>query len=132
VRKIDETYFLLSLLWLVAAMVFGIWLGAVEKFNFAESHAHMALVGFVVSAIFGIMYRFYPSMGQSRMAPYQLWIYQIGALILVAGKIRVDAGGSPAVVIAGSFVILLDTLLMLYVFVTRQANVGASSRAGAA
>jgi hypothetical protein len=122
VRKIDETYFLLSLLWLIAGMVFGIWLGANEKFNFAESHAHMALVGFVVSAIFGIMYRFYPSMAESRMAPYQLWIYQIGAVILVAGKIRVDAGGGPGVVIAGSFVILIGALLMLYVFAAKRGT----------
>lgn len=131
-RKIDETYFLLSLLWLIAGMVFGIWLGAAEKFNFAESHAHMALVGFVVSAIFGIMYRFYPSMGESRAAPYQLWIYQIGALILVAGKIRVDAGGGPGLVISGSFVILAGALLMLYVFATRRAIASGLPRAGTA
>jgi hypothetical protein len=126
VRKIDETYFLLSLLWLVAGMVFGIWLGAAEKFNFAESHAHMALVGFVVSAIFGIMYRFYPSMGESRIAAYQLWIYQLGAVLLIGGKIRVDAGGTPTVVIVGSFVILLGTLLMLYVFATKRGTARAA------
>ncbi|MGN6464150.1 MAG: hypothetical protein ACTHLP_01555 [Rhizobiaceae bacterium] len=130
-RRIDETYFLLSLLWLVAGMVFGIWLGATEQMNFGESHAHMALVGFVVSAIFGIMYRFYPAMAGSRVAPYQLWIYQLGAMILVAGKIRVDAGGSPTVVIAGSFVILAGVLLMLYVFATRRGTAEAPAPAGA-
>ncbi|TAM98651.1 MAG: hypothetical protein EPN45_17185 [Rhizobiaceae bacterium] len=121
-RKIDEIYLTLSLLWLVAGMVFGIWLGATEHFKFAESHAHMALVGFVVSAIFGMMYRFYPAMKQSGLAVWQLWVYQIGALVLVAGKIVVDAGGSPTLVIAGSFVILAGVVLMLYIFATRRAE----------
>jgi hypothetical protein len=122
VKKIDETYLILSLLWLIAGMVFGIWLGASGHFGFAESHAHMALVGFVVSAIFGMMYRFYPIMKQSRLAIWQLWIYQIGAVMLVAGKIIVDAGGSPALVIAGSFVILAGVVLMLYIFATKRAE----------
>jgi hypothetical protein len=130
-RRIDETYFLLSLLWLVAGMAFGIWLGATNQMNFAESHAHMALVGFVVSAIFGIMYRFFPAMAESRAAPYQLWIYQLGAVILVAGKIRVDAGGTPSVVIVGSFVILAGALLMLYVFAARRGTAGAAVEATA-
>ena len=121
-RKIDETYFLLSLLWLIAGMVFGIWLGATEHFKFAESHAHMALVGFVVSAIFGMMYRFYPAMKQSGLAAWQLWVYQIGAVVLVAGKITVDAGGSPTLVIAGSFIILAGVVLMLYIFATKRAE----------
>jgi hypothetical protein len=59
-------------------------------------------------------------MSESRVAPYQLWIYQVGAVILVAGKIRVDAGGGPGIVIAGSFVILLGALLMLYVFAAKR------------
>lgn len=123
-RKIDETYLLLSLLWLIAGMVFGIWLGASGHFNFAESHAHMALVGFVVSAIFGVMYRFYPAMKRSRLAVWQLWVYQVGAVILVAGKITVDAGGGPALVSIGSIVILAGVVLMLYVFATKRAEAG--------
>jgi hypothetical protein len=121
-KKIDETYLMLSLLWLIAGMVFGIWLGATAHFGFAESHAHMALVGFVISAIFGIMYRFYPMMKQSRLAAWQLWIYQLGAVMLVAGKITVDAGGKPTLVIAGSFVILAGVILMLYIFATKRVE----------
>jgi hypothetical protein len=88
----------------------------------------MALVGFVVSAIFGMMYRFYPAMKQSGLAVWHLWIYQIGAVILVAGKIVVDAGGSPALVIVGSFVILAGVVLMLYIFATRRAEAANPAR----
>jgi hypothetical protein len=127
-KKIDEAYLLLSLVWLVVGMAYGIWLGASGHFAFAESHAHMSLVGFVVSAIFGLMYRFYPAMQQSKLAMPQIWVYQVGAVILVAGKIVVDAGGGPGIVSAGSIVILLGVLMMLYIFATRRA--GAADPAG--
>jgi hypothetical protein len=42
--------------------------------------------------------------------------------MLVAGKITVDAGGRPTLVIAGSFVILAGVVLMLYVFATKRAE----------
>lgn len=131
-KKIDETYLLLALLWLVAGMVYGIWLGASEHFNFAESHAHMSLLGFVTSAIFGMMYRFYPSMKQSRLAAAQLWVYQVGTVVIVAGKIIVDAGGGPEVVSAGSIVILVGVLMMLYIFATRRLPADAEAEAEAA
>lgn len=124
-KKIDETYLILAFLWLIAGMGFGIWVGITEKFNFAESHAHMALVGFVLSAAFGFTYKLYPAMQSSRLAVPQLWIYQLGAVLLVAGKITVDGGGSPSLVKAGSVVILLGVVLMLYVFVTRRSAAAA-------
>lgn len=124
-KKIDEVYLILAFLWLISGMGFGIWLGASENFQFAESHAHMALVGFVLSAAFGFTYKLYPAMQGSRLAMPQLWIYQLGAVLLVAGKITIDAGGSPSLVKAGSIVILLGVVLMLYVFITRRAAVAA-------
>lgn len=128
-KKIDEIYLILAFLWLIAGMSFGIWLGASENFQFAESHAHMALVGFVLSAAFGFTYKLYPAMQASRLAVPQLWIYQLGAVLLVAGKIVVDGGGSPSLVKGGSIVILLGVVLMLYVFATRRAGVTAGTPA---
>lgn len=130
-KKIDETYLILAFVWLIGGMVFGIWLGASAHFQFAESHAHMALVGFVLSAAFGFTYKLYPSMRASRLATAQLWIYQLGAVLLVAGKITVDAGGGESLVKAGSVVILLGVLLMLYVFVTRKDRIAAPGAAAA-
>ncbi len=98
-------------------MAFGMYLGATGQFNFANSHAHANLVGFVASTLFGLIYRFFPAMKSSKLAAPQFWIYEIGAALLVAGKIVVDDGGSDALVKLGSVVVTTGAILMLVVFV---------------
>lgn len=116
-KKIDEYYILAGLLWLVAGMCFGIWLGASGNLQFANSHAHTGLLGFTVSTLFGMTYRFWPAMKLSKMAKPQFWIYEVGALLTVAGKIRVDATGHEDLVAFGSVVTVTGALLMIFVFV---------------
>ncbi len=116
-KKIDENYILTGLIWLLGGMAFGMYLGATGQFNLANSHAHANLVGFVASTLFGLIYRFFPAMKSSKLAMPQFWIYQIGAALLVAGKIVVDDGGADALVKLGSVVVTTGAILMLVVFV---------------
>jgi hypothetical protein len=115
-KKIDEYYIGAGFAFLLFGMVFGMWLGASENLQFGNSHAHANLVGFVLSVLFGLIYRFFPAMKQSRLAKPQFWIYEIGAVLFVAGKIRVDATTNSDLVIFGSIVVLVGTLLMAIVF----------------
>lgn len=117
-RKIGDYYILASLLWLVLGMAFGIWMGIAGKLGFANSHAHMNLVGFAASAVFGLICRQYPAMARSALAGIQFWIYEIGAVLLVAGKITVDAKGGDSMVKIGSLVVLVGALLFLWIFAT--------------
>lgn len=117
-RKIDETWILCGLAWLVFGMAFGMWLGATERFDFANSHAHIGLVGFVVSCLFGLIMRLFPGLRGSKMAKPQFWIYQVGAILLVAGKIRVDAGGPPDIVAFASVVVFCGAALFVWMFAT--------------
>jgi hypothetical protein len=119
-QKIDENYILLGLIWLIGGMVFGIWIGITQKLGYAESHAHANLVGFVASVLFGLIYHAFPAMKSSRLAMPQFWIYTLGAILLVAGKVIFDTNGSDMVVKGGSVVIVLGALLMLFVFVTSR------------
>lgn len=115
-KKIDEYYIGVGLIWLLAGMVFGMWLGATEQFNFANSHAHANLVGFVISVLFGLIYRFFPAMKLSKLAKPQFWIYSIGAALFILGKILVDATGNTDLVKLGSVVVLIGTALMPVIY----------------
>ena len=55
-----------------------------------------------------------------------------GMVVIVAGKITVDAGGGPVIVSIGSVVILVGVLMMLYIFVTRRMTEGTDAQAEAA
>ena len=75
--KLDLTYVVLGALWLVLGMILGIVMGASENFAYAPLHAHINLVGFTCHSIFGIVYRLWPSMKTSALAPFQFWIFVI-------------------------------------------------------
>lgn len=130
-RKIDEAYIFCGLLWVVFGMAYGIWMGITEQLNFSNSHAHANLVGFVTSMLFGFLHRGFPAMAASRLALPQLLVYQTGAILLVIGKMKVDAGGDPTLVKFGSLVVLLGTVGMLCLYaMSRKGTEGVAAVSG--
>ena len=126
-KRIDEYYILFGFAWLLFGMVFGMYMGITDQLNFANSHAHANLVGFVTSVLFGLIYRFFPAMKLSRLAMLQFYIYEAGAILLVSGKVQVDAGGSNTLVKIGATIVLIGAVLMMAVFVQdRHPNHGAA------
>lgn len=115
-QRLDRNYILLGLVWVIAGMVFGIWLGASNHLNYANSHAHMNLLGFVTSVLFGLLHWAYPGLGKSRLALWQFAIYEIGVALLVIGKILVDGGQQTLFLEVGSLVTIAGALLMLVMF----------------
>lgn len=123
-RKIGDYYILVSLLWLVLGMAFGIWMGLAGRFGFGSSHAHLNLVGFTASAIFGLICRQYPAIARSALAGLQFAIFEVGAVLLVIGKVSVDAKGSPLLVQIGSIVVIVGALLFLIMFILNRDEQG--------
>ncbi len=116
-QRIDKNYIMIGLVWVLVGMVFGIWLGASNHMNFANSHAHINLLGFVVSSLFGIFYWAYPNMAKSKLAMWQFIIYEVGVAILVIGKVMIDNNGvSNPFLVAGSLITIIGTAMMLYLF----------------
>lgn len=114
--KMDRLYVVTGFAWLVFGMVFGIYLGITDQLNYSNSHAHANLLGFVISVIFGLIYRGWPSLTTSRLAMPQFVLYQSGAIVLVAGKYDVDGGGSGTLAPPGSLIIVLGVLVMAWIF----------------
>lgn len=123
-RRIGDYYILAGLVWLVLGMAFGIWMGIANKLGFANSHAHLNLVGFATSVLFGLIYRQYAGLERSRIAALQFWVYEIGAVLLVAGKTMIDAGGGDTLVKIGSLVVTIGALLMLWIFAAHRTAAG--------
>lgn len=124
--RLDRLYILAGFTWLVLGMAFGIYLGITDQLNLGNSHAHANLVGFVLSALFGLLHRNWPALAGHALARAQFWVYQTGAVILVAGKYIVDTGGGAGTVATGSLVVLAGTLMMLWIFATQSADPAAA------
>ena len=122
-QSVDRLYVAIGFLWLVGAAVFGTWLGASGHFGYAESHAHIGLVGFVASMLFGLVHRGWPDLRRSRLALPQLVVYEVGAVVLLAGKIMVDATGQPNMLLmTGAPIVIVGSLMFLWLFVRKPAE----------
>jgi hypothetical protein len=115
-QRLDRTYILVGLCWVIVGMVFGAWLGASDHLNYANSHAHANLLGFVTSVLFGLLHWAYPDLGKSRLATGQFITYEIGVLALVIGKVLVDGGKQTLLLEIGSLVTIAGAATMLLMF----------------
>jgi hypothetical protein len=116
--RIDLAFIGTSLIFLIAGMIFGIWMGAIENFQFASIHAHLNLLGFVIPTLYGLIYRAYPTLARSRLAWPQYIAHFVGLLIFIPGFVLVILTGNPTVVIPGAILILLATLTYGFIFFT--------------
>ena len=114
--RVDRLYVLTGFVWLIAGMVFGIYLGITDQLQFSNSHAHANLLGFVISVLFGLLYRSWPALKASRLALPQFLIFELGSVVLVAGKYDIDSGGNGTLAPPGSVLVVVGTLLMLWIF----------------
>ncbi|MCB2109743.1 MAG: hypothetical protein H6895_13910 [Defluviimonas sp.] len=127
--EIDRLYILAGFVWLIFGMVFGVYLGITEQLQFANSHAHANLLGFVVPVLFGLIHKNWPGMRASRLAFLQFALYELGAIVLVAGKYDIDNGGNGTLAPPGAVLVVLGTLLMAWLFV-RSGTVPVAAHAG--
>lgn len=136
--SLDRKYLMWALCYAVAGMVLGIIMAASHDHGQLVTHAHVLLVGFVASLIYGVIHKLW--LGDANipnLAKAQFFVHQAGAiamftgLLLLYGKIFSDAQLDPLLAVA-SMTVLLGALLMLFmVFKTNPAKTSHSVRADA-
>lgn len=82
--NISRNFLLIGTLYLLVGLAFGMHMGASGDHSLAPLHAHINLLGFVLSVIFALIYRSYPTMAETRLATMHFWLHQIGSIVLVS------------------------------------------------
>ena len=67
---------------LIVGIAIGMYMGGSGDHSLAASHAHINLLGFVLSVVFALTYKAYPSMTQGRLASIHFWLHLVGAVVL--------------------------------------------------
>lgn len=115
----------LGLVFLVVGMAFGIWMGITKNFQYADAHAHWNLVGFVTSALYGLIHRAYPKLAESRLTWPQCFVHVAGILIFAPGIILVVATGQEIAAIIGALLILTAALMFMFIYYTHDHRIAA-------
>jgi hypothetical protein len=111
--RIDVCFLLLAAICLLCGVSLGIWMGIAHDFQFAPVHAHINLLGWASLALFGLVYRSYPQLGQSWLALAHFVLAAPTAVAFPVGIYLSIAHEKPAVAIIASLVWFVSVLLFL-------------------
>jgi hypothetical protein len=112
-------FFKIAAIYLVVGMIFGIWMGITQKFQFAPVHAHINLLGWASLGIMGTIYYLFPNAANTRLAGWHFWLYNIGAVGFVIALTSLLAGNEqmrPVLIVSSNVVILGVVLFAINVF----------------
>ena len=115
---IDRKFLFCGLAYAIAGMCVGIYMAASKNHVVFVAHAHILLVGFVVSFIYGLIHRLWIAAGSVTAAKVQFYLHQLSALVMSVGLLLFYSGlyqqALDPVLAASSVGILVGALLMGY------------------
>ena len=120
--RLDVSYLVIALVYLVAGIMLGISMGIMEDFRYMHLHAHINLVGFVSHGFFGFTHRLFPSLRMSSLAVPQFWITVIGTPVFLFGLPLAQYHAQPIFAIVGSLTVLVGVVLFLAMFINKVAR----------
>lgn len=112
-KNIDRWFILIGLLYASFGMAFGIWVGINQALEQAHLHAHINLIGWASMALFGLIYHAFPALAASRLAAVHFILYNLGAVVFLAGIPLAQAGVTIALAAGGSLTVLAGLLVFL-------------------
>lgn len=121
----DRKYLVWALSYAVAGMALGIYMAASHNHGQHVTHAHILLVGFVVSLIYGVIHKLWLGAEPGRLAKVQFVAHHAGALVLFCGLLLLyggltaEANIEPVLALA-SMVVFTSAVMMLVMVV--QSN----------
>src|SRR3979490_729705 len=117
----DRAFVSVGLAWLIVGMIFGLYMGLTGSNQFVVVHVAMLLPGVVVLALYGLIYRAWPTLNQSRLARLQFWFAVISVFGLVFGGFQFALSGGDEIMIVGAASVLsiIAALLMGWMFWTQ-------------
>jgi uncharacterized membrane protein len=120
--NLDKKYLVCSLSFAALGLIVGIFMAATNDHSELVAHAHILLIGFVLSFIYGIIHKLWLAQPSRPVANFQFVLHQVSAitisvgLFLLYGNI-VEGPKVEPILGAASFGVLLGMLLMIYMVI---------------
>ena len=92
---LDRRFLLCGFAYAIAGMGLGIHMAASHDHALFVAHAHILLVGFVVSFIYGLVHKLWIVGARTRLAVFQFYLHQLSTLLMSVGLVLLYAGLVP-------------------------------------
>lgn len=123
----DRKYVLTSFGYAIIGLLLGIFMAASKDHGQLVTHAHIMLVGFVVSFIYALCHKLWLNNTTTKLAITQFYFHQIGTLILVIalflyyGNFVTIETIDPVLAIS-SIIVFIGVVLMKVLFIKSTKN----------
>ena len=129
--RISNLFFRTAVLFLIVGVMMGLQMAISQNHNVIGAHAHVNLLGWVTSAIFGGYYALNPAKAERRLAMVHYAVYTLG-VAMMAVALYLLLLGNPAMepVVAVSALITCAGVLIFawMVFAPENVTLGRSAR----
>jgi hypothetical protein len=122
----DRKFLVWALGYVTVGMAFGLFMAASHNHGQRVTHAHILLVGFVLSFVYSIIHKLWSVAVNRTLAQTQFVVHQAGAIVmfgglaLLYGNVVPDATLDPVLATA-SITVFIGALLMLYMVLRTKA-----------
>lgn len=118
----DRKFVLTGLGYAIVGMALGIFMAASNDHGQMVTHAHIMLIGFVVSFIYGLCHKLWLNDSTSKLAVAQYYLHQVGTLFIVIGLFLLYGKFVPLekidpLLAVSSIVVLIGMVLMKVLFI---------------
>lgn len=129
----DRLYLVTALVYALAGMSLGIMMAATQNHGQHVTHAHILLVGFVVSFAYAVVHKLWLARATGAVGAVQFGLHQAGSLVMVVSLFLLYGGRVPLetlepVLASASIAVLLGMITML-AMVLKPAKSAAVSHA---
>ena len=122
----DRKYVITALGYAILGLALGIYMAASKNHGQLVTHAHIMLLGFVVSFIYGLCHKLWLNNTTSKLAKMQFYLHQAGtsvllvSLFLLYGRFADPEKLDP--ILGVSSVIVLISLIMMKILFIRSGK----------
>lgn len=116
--KVSDLFFKTAVLWLILGIGAGLQMAISGDHGAFPAHAHINLLGWVTSAIFGGYYALNPGKAARKIAMIHYGLYNVGLVIMLPALYLMLHGGNTAiepVVAVGSLIVAAAVLVFAFV-----------------
>jgi drug/metabolite transporter (DMT)-like permease len=121
--RVSQLFFKSATIFFLIGIIMGLHMGIAGNHAPLPAHAHLNLLGWVSSAIFGIYYALNPLKAEGKLAMLQFFLFTAGIIVMIPALYFMSLGDTalePLVGI-GSFIVFAGVLLFTAVVFSKQA-----------
>lgn len=116
-QGVARKFFLLAMTYGVCGMVLGLAMAISHDHTQMPVHAHVMVLGWIMSAVFAFFYHLFPSAGASRLSQVHFWLTAVSGVGLVVSLYFVLAGNVGAEPITAVSAITFFLAMLLFVWI---------------